>query len=168
LKSVTDYSRDYNIEKIDVRVPFDTNVDQVRKIVKKINKELTEDVELGGKLLAPIKSQGVREVDDSAMIIRIKFKTRPGDQYAIKREIFSKLQGMFEDKGIQFAHRHVIVRFPEDTVLRGQDGREDGQHESSLTPGEQFLASGAAAAVATALAEEEAKRRKLEEAKETG
>ncbi len=168
LKSVTNYSRDYNIEKIDVRVPFDTDVDQVRKIVKKINKELTEDVELGGKLLAPIKSQGVREVDDSAMIIRIKFKTRPGDQYAIKREIFTKLQGMFEDKGIQFAHRHVIVRLPEDTVLRGQDSREDGKHDSSLTPGEQLVASGAAAAVATALAEEEAKRRKLEEEKEKG
>ncbi len=161
LKSVTNYSRDYNIEKIDVRVPFDTDVDKVRKILKKINKELADDEELGSKLLAPVKSQGVREVDDSALIIRIKFKTRPGDQYAIKREIFTKLMKAFDEKGIQFAHRHVIVRLPE-----ALDGRGEGPAGPSHSMEEQLMASGAAAAVATALAEEEMKKRKEDEESE--
>lgn len=165
LKSVTNYSRDYNIEKIDIRVPFDTDVDQVRKVVKKINKELAEDVELGGKLLEPIKSQGVREVDDSAMIIRIKFKTRPGDQYAIKREMFTKIKRMFEEKGIRFAHRHVVVRLPEEMPHRGSDGQDDGRPEASISPEERLVTSGAAAALASVLAEEEAKKRREEEEK---
>ena len=35
--TVTNMSRDYIITKLDFRVRYDTNVDKVRKIIKKIN-----------------------------------------------------------------------------------------------------------------------------------
>ena len=46
----------------------DTNVDKVRKITKKINKQMMKDKEMGPVLLGKIKSQGVRELDDSGLI----------------------------------------------------------------------------------------------------
>lgn len=39
-----------------------------------------KDPEMGPVMLGKIKSQGVRELDDSAMIMRVKFKTIPGKQ----------------------------------------------------------------------------------------
>ena len=51
LKMVQNFTRDYNIEKLDIRVRFDTDPDEIRKIVKKINKEIKADEELASALL---------------------------------------------------------------------------------------------------------------------
>ena len=68
--TVTNMSRDYIITKLDFRVRYDTDVDKVRKIIKKINLVIAQDPEMGPDLLEKIKSQGVKELDDSAMIMR--------------------------------------------------------------------------------------------------
>ena len=43
LRSITNFSRDYTITKLDIRVGFETDLEQVRKVVKKINKALRQD-----------------------------------------------------------------------------------------------------------------------------
>ena len=59
------------------------------------------------------KLQGVKEIDDSAIVLRIKYKTRPGDQFAIKRKLYKDIQIAFAENGIEFAPRKVIVQIPE-------------------------------------------------------
>ena len=49
-------------------------------------------------MLDKIKSQGVRELDDSAMIMRLNFKTIPGEQFAIRWEVFRMMQEEFSKK----------------------------------------------------------------------
>ncbi len=115
ISSVTNYSRDYIITKLDVRVPFDTDIDLVRKVVKKIYNEFLNDENLAPKLLGKLKSQGVRELDDSALVIRVKFKSVPGEQFILRREVFRRLQEGFKEKGIEFAARKVHVALPNDT-----------------------------------------------------
>ena len=96
--TVTNNSRDYIISKLDFRVRYDTDVDKVRKIIKKINKKIMKDEEMGPVMLDKLKSQGVRELDDSAMIMRVKFKTIPGEQFVIRREVFRMMQEAFSKK----------------------------------------------------------------------
>ena len=48
--TVTNMSRDYIITKLDFRVRYDTDVDKVRKIIKKINMEIEKDPEMGPNL----------------------------------------------------------------------------------------------------------------------
>ena len=59
---MTNMSRDYIITKLDFRVRYDTDVDKVRKIIKKINLKIAEDPEMGPNLLDKIKSQGVKAI----------------------------------------------------------------------------------------------------------
>jgi len=139
--TVTNNSRDYIISKLDFRVRYDTNVDSVRKIIKQINKKIMKDEEMGPVMLGKLKSQGVRELDDSAMVMRVKFKTVPGEQFVIKREVFRMMQEAFRENGIEFAHRNVTVYLP--------PGEADG------TPDKKALEAGAAAAAAAQQAEEE-------------
>jgi small-conductance mechanosensitive channel len=80
--SITNFSRDYIITKLDIRLRYDTDLEMVRKIIKKkVYMKIMENEELGPKLLDPIKSQGVRQMEDSAMIVRVKYKTIPGEQF---------------------------------------------------------------------------------------
>ena len=134
--TVTNMSRDYIITKLDFRVRYDTEVDKVRKIIKKINREIEKDPEMGPNLLDKIKSQGVRELDDSAMIMRLKFKTIPGEQFVIRREVFRMIQESFRESGIEFAHRNVTVYLP--------PGEEADEHDKKV------IEAGAAAAAAQA------------------
>jgi small-conductance mechanosensitive channel len=115
--SVQNFSRDYIISKLDFRVRYDTDVEKVRKAIKKkVYKPILANEELASKLLAPIKSQGVRQLEDSAMIMRVKFKTAPGDQFEIRKEVFRLMQEAFKEEGIEFAHRNVTVYLPQETT----------------------------------------------------
>jgi len=148
--AVTNLSRDYIITKLDFRVRYDTDIDKVRKIIKKINKELAEDEEIASVLLDKIKSQGVRELDDSAMIMRVKFKTIPGKQFIVRRKVFKLMQEKFREAGIEFAHRNVTVYLPsaESETESGNDQKKGSTTDSSLD--KKMLEAGAAAAIAIA------------------
>lgn len=116
ISTVTNFSRDYIVTKLDFRVRYDTNVEKVRKIIKKkVYKPILNNPDLGPKLLDKIKSQGVREMDDSAMIMRVKYKTIPGEQFVIRKEVYRLLQEAFKEAGIEFAHKNVTVYMPPET-----------------------------------------------------
>ena len=112
LKQLTNFSRDYTIMKLDIRVRYDADLEKIRKIVKKINKQLRMDEAINRVMLDDLKSQRVRELDDSAMIVRVKFKTIPGEQFVIRREVYRMIQEEFRANGIEFAHRNVTVYLP--------------------------------------------------------
>jgi small-conductance mechanosensitive channel len=154
--TVTNNSRDYIISKLDFRVRYDTNVDKVRKIIKKINKKIMKDEEMGPVMLGKIKSQGVREMDDSAMIMRVKFKTIPGEQFVVRREVFRMMQESFAENGIEFAHRNVTVYLPPENQGSGQEEAEKNS-EDQVDP--KITHAAAAAAVGAIQAEEEAKQK---------
>jgi small-conductance mechanosensitive channel len=109
VRRVANYSRDWSITKLDLRVPFDTDLDKVRRVVKRLGEDMAQDAEFGPYFLEPLKSQGVNRVDDSALVLRVKFMTRPNDQSVVQREVYRRLQHVFYENEIEFATRHVVV-----------------------------------------------------------
>lgn len=114
IKHVINYSRDWAMMKLAFRVTYDTDVEKVRKLIKKFGQQLLEDPEHGPKFLQPLKSQGVTALEDSAMIVRVKFMTKPGDQFALRKVVYAGIRDLFEREGIRFAHREVTVRVHQD------------------------------------------------------
>ena len=116
IKVLTNYSRDWVMMKLPLRVTYDTDVDKVRKMIKKLGQELLSDPVIGDSFMQPLKSQGVIEMQDSAMIIRVKFMTKPGDQWLVRKRVYQDIRELFAREGIKFAHREVTVRLAEDQV----------------------------------------------------
>ncbi len=110
IQVLTNYSRDWVIMKLPLRVTYDTDVEKVRKLIKKLGVELLDDPVIGDNFIQPLKSQGVIEMQDSAMIIRVKFMTKPGDQWLVRKKVYEDIRALFEREGIKFAHREVTVR----------------------------------------------------------
>ncbi|KIC48233.1 mechanosensitive ion channel family protein [Tateyamaria sp. ANG-S1] len=110
IQVLTNYSRDWVIMKLPLRVTYDTDVEQVRKLIKKLGVALLDDPVIGDNFIQPLKSQGVIEMQDSAMIIRVKFMTKPGDQWLVRKKVYEEIRALFEREGIKFAHREVTVR----------------------------------------------------------
>ncbi len=114
IKVLTNYSRDWVIMKLPLRVTYDTDVEKVRKLIKKLGQELLSDPVIGDNFIQPLKSQGVIEMQDSAMIIRVKFMTKPGDQWLVRKKVYQDIRELFAREGIRFAHREVTVRLADD------------------------------------------------------
>lgn len=111
IRHITNYSRDWVMMKLKLRLTYETDVEKVRKLIKNLGQELLEDENIGPLFLQPLKSQGVYSMeDDSAMILRVKFMTKPGDQFMVRKAVFAKIRELFEKEGIEFAHRVVSVR----------------------------------------------------------
>jgi small-conductance mechanosensitive channel len=113
IAKLTNFSRDWVIMKLRFRVPHDTDVNKIKKLFKKLGKELLNHPELGKDFIAPFKSQGVLEVDEVGMLIRGKFTCKPGGQFMIRKEIYVQVQKVFAENGIEFAKRRVEVQIPD-------------------------------------------------------
>jgi small-conductance mechanosensitive channel len=109
IRHLTNWSRDWAQMRFEIRVPFETDIDKVRKIIKKVGKEMMADPEFGPLMLSPLKSQGVNKMDDSALIVRCKFMSIPGEQFALRRQAYNRIQRAFAEEGINFAPRRVLV-----------------------------------------------------------
>ncbi len=114
IKQLTNFSRDWVMMKLPLRLTYDTDIERVRKMIKKLGIELLDHPEIGKKFMQPLKSQGVNQMDDSAMIVRVKFMTKPGDQFDVRKVVYQRIRELFEENGIRFAHREVTVRIADD------------------------------------------------------
>lgn len=110
IKALTNYSRDWSLMRLEFRVPPDTDLGLVKTLVKTIGKELADDPELGPNFIETLKSQGVRRVEDDALIIGIKFTSKPNEQFVIRREAYQRLIRAFNEHGIHLVGRGVVVR----------------------------------------------------------
>ncbi len=113
LGAVTNYMRGGIVVKFPLEFPYDTDIDKVRKIIKKVGVAMLADEDLGEDFILPVKSQGVYEITNSVMVIRAKFTAKPGKQFVIKREAFRRITEALNAKGIYYAHRKVIVDLPQ-------------------------------------------------------
>jgi small-conductance mechanosensitive channel len=81
----------------------------VKKLVKKVGAELQANEHYGSGILSTLKSQGVRRMEEFNMVVGVKFMTKPGEQWLVRRDAYQKVRDIFEANGIQMAERNVKV-----------------------------------------------------------
>lgn len=109
LGAVQNMSRDWVVDKFRIRVPFDTDIKKVKKLVKGIGAELLEDPELAPHIIQTAKMQGVEQFGDFGMELSFAIMTKPGQQSFIRRRAYSMIHDAFAANGIEFAHPTVHV-----------------------------------------------------------
>lgn len=124
IKQVTNSMRGGIVVKFNMEFPYDTDIDKVRKIIKKVGQKMMMDEKLGPDFIKPLKSQGVRNIGDSVMTIRAKFTARPGAHFVIRREAYRRITEALMAKGIQYASRKFIVDLPKDLVQKAAEPAE--------------------------------------------
>lgn len=113
IRKLTNNSRDWVIVKLQFTVPFDTDINKVRKLFKRVGQEMYEENPYYAEnILEPFKLQGVSDVDDIGIVVRGKYMAKPGTQFLIRKEIYTRIQQVFEENGIEFARKEVRVRIP--------------------------------------------------------
>jgi moderate conductance mechanosensitive channel len=110
LGQITNFSRDWSTMKFNLRFARDTDVEKLRKTVKKVGLAMMEEPEFKDEFLEPLKLQGVADVADNALIMRFKFTAKPNIPTLIQREAMKRLFRAFQAAGIEFASATVSVQ----------------------------------------------------------
>ena len=109
LDKITNYSRDWVIDKMTLNVTFDADLDKAKRLIKQVGRELAADPEYAPNILDPLKMQGVDEFGDFAIQIRLKMMTKPGEQFVIRRKAYAMIKKAFDANGIRIATPTVTV-----------------------------------------------------------
>ena len=109
LGAIENMSRDWVIDKVTVSVTYDTDLDQAKKIIKQVGKDLLADPEFAPHIIETLKMQGVEQFGDFAIQLRMKMMTKPGEQFVIRRRAYGMIKKAFAANGIQFAFPTVTV-----------------------------------------------------------
>lgn len=117
LSAITNFSRDWQTVKFNLRLSRDTDIEKTRKTVKRVGQEMRQDPEFGKEFLLPLKLQGIAEITDSAMVVRLKFTVRPSNPSVVQREALKRLHRAFAQDGIEFAAGVITVQPAGTTAL---------------------------------------------------
>jgi len=100
---ITNFSRDWTVVKFNLAFAAGTDVELLRKTVKKIGTDMMEEPAFKPILMQPLKMQGVVDIKDNSVIVRFKFMARPKNPSAIQRMAVRRMYEAFPALGIQFA-----------------------------------------------------------------
>jgi small-conductance mechanosensitive channel/predicted nucleic acid-binding Zn-ribbon protein len=119
IANVSNMTHGWSRALFDLPIPHGEDVDRVMEVLRGLGKELRNDPVMGLKILDDLEMLGVDALDPSAVVVRFFIKTRPLQQWAVKREMLRRIKNRFDELGIDIpAHRREILhRFP--------DGRPD-------------------------------------------
>ncbi|MCA1443574.1 mechanosensitive ion channel family protein [Ensifer sp. IC4062] len=109
LGAIKNASRDWTVDKFRIRVPFKTDLDKVRKLIKNIGGQLQADPEFSSSFIEPLKLKGVEQIGEYGIELGVAFTCKPGEQTMIRRRAYTMLMQAFRDNGIDFAQPIVQV-----------------------------------------------------------
>ncbi|MGH8444418.1 MAG: mechanosensitive ion channel family protein, partial [Solimonas sp.] len=115
---ITNFSRDWTVVKFNLAFAPGTDVELLRKTVKKLGLEMAEDPAFKPIILQPLKMQGVVDIKDSQVIVRFKFMTRPKNPSLIQRTAIRRMYDSLPGLGIHFA-TPTMTAFPTHMIPTG-------------------------------------------------
>jgi small-conductance mechanosensitive channel len=100
---ITNFSRDWTVVKFSLAFAQGTDVELLRKTVKKIGLDMMEEPTFKPILLQPLKMQGVVDIKDNSLVVRFKFMAKPKNPSVVQRMAIRRMYEQFPALGIQFA-----------------------------------------------------------------
>lgn len=100
---ITNFSRDWTVVKFTLAFTQGTDVEFLRKTVKKMGLDMMAEPQFKSVLMQPLKMQGVVDIKDSTVIIRFKYMARPNNPGIVQRVAVRRMYDTFPALGIQFA-----------------------------------------------------------------
>jgi small-conductance mechanosensitive channel len=111
---VTNMTKEFSRYVFDIGVAYREDVDEVIKVIKKVDEGLRKDATFGPDILEPMEILGLDQFADSAVIIKARVTTKPIKQWKVAREFNRRLKRAFDERGIEIPFPHVTLYAGED------------------------------------------------------
>jgi small-conductance mechanosensitive channel len=106
ITKVTNHSRGNMRAMVDVRIPYEVDIDKAMAVIDRVCKELKqkrEDITEGPSVL------GVNELSDSGIYIRVWATTLPMQQWSLERQLRKEIKEAFDQEGIEIPYPKMVL-----------------------------------------------------------
>lgn len=109
IQTLANLTRDYSYYIFEVSVDYASDTDEAVAELQRIAEEIASEQAFKDSILAPLEVVGVDKLGDSGVVVKARFKTLPGKQFPVGREMNRRIKKRFAEAGIQ-------IPFPTRTV----------------------------------------------------
>jgi small-conductance mechanosensitive channel len=109
ISTVTNMSRGYAYAVVDIGIAYREEIDAALDVMRTVAGGLAADAAFADRILGAFEIAGVERWDDSAVVLRGRFKVRPLEQWNVRREYLRRLKGAFDAAGIEIPFPHVTL-----------------------------------------------------------
>ena len=113
IETLSNKTKEFSYSVIDVGVAYKEDTDHVSAVLREIGADLEEDSNFNAHILSSLEILGVNEFGNSAVMIKIRIKTRPLKQWMIGRELRRRIKKAFDAQGIEIPFPHMSLYFGE-------------------------------------------------------
>ncbi|HUZ71406.1 MAG TPA: mechanosensitive ion channel domain-containing protein [Stellaceae bacterium] len=112
--TVKNLTKDYAYYVFDVGVSYREDTDAVVAVLRNVADEMRADPAFAPLILEPLEVWGVDRFEDSAVVIQVRLKTPPIQQWTVGREFNRRMKKAFDERGIEMPYPHRTIYFGAD------------------------------------------------------
>ncbi len=127
ITTVSNLTHGWSRALFDVGVAYTENIDRVMQVLLDMGRELRQDPTFGPLILDDPEMLGVDELADSSVVLKFFLKTRPLQQWTVKREMLRRIKNRFDELGIE-------IPYPQQTVHHRYGTPPVGAPEPAYAP----------------------------------
>jgi small conductance mechanosensitive channel len=101
ISTLANLTKDYAYAVLDILVHQRHDTDQVIKVIQDTGKTVETDAAFKTSILAPLEVNGIENIGDSGITIRVRMKTVPQRQWDVARELRRRIKKQFDEKEIE-------------------------------------------------------------------
>lgn len=111
VSTVTNYNRDYGYAVIDAGVAYRERYGDVVQALQDVALELRQDEIWAPFVTGDLEVFGMNKLADSAVEIRVRIRTLPMKQFAVRRAFLERMKRVFDERDIEIPFPHRTVWF---------------------------------------------------------
>jgi small-conductance mechanosensitive channel len=109
ITTVSNLTHGWSRALFDVDVAYKEDLDQVMQVLLDLGRELRKDPSFGSLILDDPEMLGVDALADSSVVVKFFIKTRPLQQWTVKREMLRRIKMRFDQLNIEIPYPHQTV-----------------------------------------------------------
>jgi small conductance mechanosensitive channel len=114
IRVLSNRTKDWARAVVNVAVPYEVDVEQTLAVLREVAADVAEDGALGPLLLEPPTVSGVEDLADSAVMVRLLAKVKPGRQWEVARAMRLRILKAMDAAGISLPYPQLTVHLAQD------------------------------------------------------
>lgn len=114
INTISNMTKGWSAMVFNISVAYKEDLNQVMRLMKEVGDGMYEDELYKTKMLDTMEVSGLNSFGDSALVIRGRIRTKPGQQWGIGREYRKRLKEAFDQNNIE-------IPFPHQTIYWGEE-----------------------------------------------
>jgi moderate conductance mechanosensitive channel len=93
----------------DIGIGYDDDINKALEVMSRVGAELQADETYKAMIEQPLEIMGVDALAESAVMLKARFRTKPGMQWKVGRAYNKRIKEAFDAEGIEIPYRKLVV-----------------------------------------------------------